>query len=240
MANENGLILRDASTAALLGVIANGGEKVSFGSDFGGEFGGDFDASYGAEDFGAEDFGVEEYFGAEITKAPPVVQAMARKAVAMQKKAQQTVRAASATLGRDRILNPNMHSTSKIEHYLFALQSTTALPVWGTASQVTFSDNPKVEIRPQRLLTNVETPGLLIITNVTVTNLETNIGSGSEDASWFGPKSVGTRLDFPTIEPSMRLAVVGNWGAYVAPSYIPTVQYPLCIGVIGPAKMAGK
>lgn len=234
MARENDLVLRDTATAALIGSLP-GQASANFGNDFGDEFGGD---EFGGDEFGGDDFGADALeFGAEAIKSVPQAQALVKKAASAVRSANAAKKKVESRAG---LLNPNRGSTLKVERYLMSLSNTGTAPTWGAASTQNFGDTPKVTFRPKRLISNVAWPGLFIVSNITVTNIEANVGNGGIDASWFGSNAFDTALDLPAINPSQRLTVVGAWGTYVPPSYVPAASFPLALGAIGPAKMAGN
>lgn len=169
-----------------------------------------------------DEFGYDGDFGAEAAQAQLQASAQATQAY------------------RTGILNPNQGLGHKVERYIFPLASTTAAPTWGIASSYTFSDQPKVRFRPQRFTVNVPCEGVAYLSQIEVSNVTVSVGNGIVDCAMFGPRAVGLSLDLPTIDPSQRVNVNGNWTAFVPAGYVPGVAFALTAAFTGPATMAGK
>ncbi len=229
--------MRDPALAALVGAIAGSdfGSEASFGADFGddmhGDFGDDMHGDFGSDmhgDFGSDMHG--DFGAAASTPTPQQSMALWHRARA----------AKMATNRRVRHLFPNAGSSVAIEEFSFPL-NPPANPVFGVAGATNMTNNPDVTIRPQRIVFNLPSLGLYIISEVKTANVGCLVGgAGTQDAGMFGPNSVGVRLSCPTLTPQNRLTILGNWTALVpAGGFVNGVAYPLGATAIGPAKMAG-
>lgn len=225
--NANQLSMRDPALGALLGLIggADFGHEAEidvgadFGADFGyndfspigAEFGNDFDpyaamgAEFGSFDWGSEGFGAE--FGAA---APPSAQTLVKLQKAAMAKAQKTARRAS-------LLEPNKGSAVKVERYSFGLSQALVV---GTAAAIVLAGNPSVDIRPQRICTNVPGPNYVYLTLIQVANVVVTVGNGVEDASDYANVAVSTMLDLPTLSTQTPARVTGNYFGFVPASYV--------------------
>jgi hypothetical protein len=207
--------MRDPAAAALLGLVAIGGsnfgsEHSSFGADFGyGDFspmGSDgTDLMVGAEFGGGDDWGVD--FGAAAGAPSP------QQLLALHKK---NVAKAQATNRRASLLEPNKFSDIKVERYSFGLSQAITI---GTPVAIALSGNPSVDIRPQRICTNVPGPNFVFLNLIQVANVVT-VGNGVEDANDYAANAVGTILDLPTLSTQTPARVTGNYLGFVPPAYV--------------------
>jgi hypothetical protein len=202
--NAQQLSLRDPAAAALLGII-NG---ASFGADFGyGDFspmGDEMGADFGDE-WGA-DFG-----DATVASAPAPT---AAQLVALHRR---NVQRSVVSSKRAALLEPNKHSDVKVERYSFGLSQAIVI---GTAVGITLSGNPSVDIRPQRICTNVPGPNFVFLTLIQVANVVVTVGNGVEDANDYAAHAVGTILDLPTLSTQTPARVSGNYFGFVPPAYV--------------------
>lgn len=223
--NAGDLAFRDPAFAAMMGVGPS-----SFGDDdVHGDGFGEVDPHMGDDPFNGDSFG----------GAPAPTQAQA--AAAWQKL--QAARARGHR--RANLLEPNSGSSKKIERYTFAIPMTapSALGItMGTQATVTFSGNPKVRIRPQRMVTNINEPFILFLTSFQVSNVDAQVGGGSVDAWIYNPNAQGVMQDFPTVEPAIPVTVNGSYTGATFGGFAPSppVQFPLSLAFIGPADMAGS
>jgi hypothetical protein len=139
----------------------------------------------------------------------------------------------SITRQRERLLEPNKGSTTKVERYTFSVsQDVTA----GTASTISVSNQPDTTIRPQRVTCNAPTPGFFIIDSIRVANVNVTVG-GVVDAFDFNANGVGQSLDMPTLSPSNKLSVSGGYTGLI-PSFLSSGNtYKLIVSVKGPASI---
>lgn len=210
--NAQQLSLRDPAAAALLGIIqgANFGVETSqFGADFGygdfspmgDEMGADFGDEWGA-DFGA----------AAALAAAPAPSSQQLVALHRQKVARNVVSAKRAAL-----LEPNKHSDVKVERYSFGLSQAIVI---ATSVAISLTGNPSVDIRPQRICTNVPGPNFVFLTLIQVANVVVTVGNGVEDANDYAANAVGTILDLPTLSTQTPARVTGNYLGFVPPAYV--------------------
>lgn len=234
--NANQLSMRDPAMAALLGIIPGadfGGESydLDVGADFGADFGGgnDFSPVGSDVDMGA-DFGSFEWageqalaaYGADFgAAARPAAAPSAAQFLAMQKtiatlQGQMKAKAAK-TAQRGSLLEPNKGSNVKIERYSFGLSQALVV---GTAAAIVLAGNPSVDIRPQRICTNVPGPNYVFLTLIQVANVVVTVGTGVEDASDYANVAVATMLDLPTLSTQTPARVTGNYFGFVPASYV--------------------
>jgi len=213
------LALRDPALAALVGALP--------GDNFGVEFGDDFD-DYGTEF--ADPYGADAPAGAmgpvstAAIPAPTPQQAMAlwRSHHANMQRSQR----------RGLLLEPNKGSSVKIERYVFSVSQVLTLGSGG-AGAVIASNNPDVTIRPQRVSTNAPTPSFVLLDNIKVANVSVVVG-GLVDAFDFNANGVGQTLDMPTLTPSNRASVSGEYTG-LAPSPFSTGSFTFIVSFKGPA-----
>ena len=220
--NSMQLSMRDPAAAALLGLIggANFGHEMSeYGADFGADFGyNDFSpvgADFGAFNWAGEasygnDFDPYAAMGADFGAAAPSAQqlvAMRNAAVAKAKK----------TASRASLLEPNKGSAVKVERYSFGLSQALVV---GTAAAIVLAGNPSVDLRPQRICTNVPGPNYVYLTLIQVANVVVTVGSGVEDASDYANVAVSTMLDLPTLSTQTPARVTGNYFGFVPATYV--------------------
>src|SRR5579872_845210 len=222
------LAMRDPALAALMGAISGddfGNEGFSPSSyspdtDF------DVDANFG--DFSASDpsrLGVRMGadfgwggFGADMTpeavKMLPIIAAGGSPSIPKPTNAQEVQQVwnahhAKAAIGMQRasLLDPNAHSTVKVERYPFSINITLAL---GTPSAFNSTLQPTTRIRPQRVVFNAPTVGFCLISTIQISNVNVVIGA-SEDAFTYSAGAQGVMLDLPTLDTSYRATVTGNY-----------------------------
>lgn len=218
--NSAQLAMRDPAAAAMLGLVAMAGANFGSESDFGAEFGyGDFspmgndgtDLMVGAEfgdDWGAE-FGVAAKAAAAVAKTPSPQQLLALY--------QQQLAKAAATTQRAKLLEPNKNSAVKIERYSFGLSQAIVI---ATPVAIALAGNPSVDIRPQRICTNVPGPNFVFLNLIQVANVVVTVGTGVEDANDYAADAVGTILDLPTLSTQTPARVTGNYLGFVPASYV--------------------
>jgi hypothetical protein len=227
--NARALASRDPALAAIMGAYGRTG--ADFGDDYGAEIDPHMgrDVAYGEID-GEFDGEFDGDFGAGPTPTPTA-------AIALWKQA----RAARAR-GRRRVglLEPNMGSRAKIERYSFALPVQTIV-VNGVAAPYSTSGTPKVDFRPQRLLLNPPTRGFLLITTTEVSNVNSQVGTGSFDAAFFVENAQGVMMDWPKLSPAQPATITGLYTGLIPAGFStsPPANYPLTATLIGPATMAG-
>lgn len=218
--NSQQLALRDPAAMAMLGLIGAqgadfGNDFVDAGAEFGAEFGyGDFspmgndgtDLMVGAEFGDDSDWGAE-FGAAKAGPSPAQLMALYRKELA---KAKNTNKRAS-------LLEPNKHSNVKVERYSFGLSQAITI---GTAVAISLSGNPSVDIRPQRICTNVPGPNFAFLSLIQVANVVVTVGPGVEDANDYAADAVGTILDLPTLSTQTPARVTGNYLGFVPSAYV--------------------
>lgn len=228
-AQASDLVLRDPALASLTGALPGSdfGAESSFGSDEGG-FGFGADA-YG---FGADGYG----FGAGAP--PPHPAAMAHPAAPPPPNQQALMNLwhhhhmqNAHTSHRKLILNPNMHSTEKIERYTFSLKTTLTL---GTPGPINATKQPDTEIRGQRILMNAPCYGFAEISTLQMANVNVVVGD-PEDAYNYSALAQGVHLDLPTLQPANRATVAGTYSGITPPPFSIGAPYSFITTLQGPA-----
>lgn len=229
------LAMRDPASAALFGIIPSGsfGGESSFGNDWAGDVGFGFGDDHG--------FG----FGAAAPPPPHLAHHAAHPAHGAGNPTAQQAMAlwhkhhtqAAHTAHREMILEPNKHSTLKIERYRFPLNMNIVL---GSPLAINMSSQPDCKIRPQRLTSNAPVPMFATLSEIKVANVAVTIGGGnSVDAFEFNANGQGQEMDLPTIEPSNKATVVGQYNGLVPPGFLGGSSVLFVLSFTGPSTMAG-
>jgi hypothetical protein len=240
------LAMRDPAQAAFYGIT---------GSDMGYE--GDEAASYeepvlytgGESDFGVDfgddenyDQGVTEFAGDTQFGGPPPPAAAPHHAAAAHHGATPQGRAIIAAHLRKQahrdhramLLEPNKYSDLKVERYSFSIVTTiTAL---GTAGALSGSNSPDVNFRPQRVTSNVVSPGMVLISDARVANVSFTVG-GMIDAWQWNANAVGQHLDVPTLTPANKASFSGTYTNLVPSPLSGTGSYTFILAFSGPSSI---
>ncbi len=187
---------------------------IETGADFG------MDAPYPGDFNG--DFGYD--FGAEPTP---------QEALELWRKQQGQV-----ATGRAAYLKPNAGYAEKIQRYAFTI-APAANPAFGVAAALLMQGNPRVTIRPQRVVSNVPAPGLATFATLEIANVNAFVGAGATDGFVFNANGTGVSLDLPTITPAYPVSVTGAWLALVPAGYVQGAAFPISMTFLGPADMVG-
>jgi len=224
--SSKNLALRDPALAALMGAI----DGSDFGSDDDESFGmGHYGFEFGGFEFG-DDYGAEpdhrqfkrpQGGGGAMVPAPQVAAALWAK----------HVKQTAHTENRQRLIEPNRGSATKVERYQFSVNQALVL---GVAAALSASGQPDTNIRPQRVTMNAPAPGFATISEIKVANVSVTVG-GTADAFDFGANGVGQSLDMPTLSPANRATVLGNYTGFVPPGYVGGAAYLFCASFKGPA-----
>lgn len=204
------LAMRDPASAAIMGVMA--------GSDFGADFGGDFGDD---DDFGA-DFGDEGSWGAE--PASPAHHHLARQR--------------AHTDARALLLNPNKHSTVKVEGYSFPINASAPF-VLGTASGFTGTSQPNARIRPTTAVSNVSFGNMVMLTQIQVANVNAIIGQ-IDDAVTYSFLTMGKHIKLPPCDMSTRASIGGNYQGAIPTGFATSGSWLFTLTLMGPAALAGN
>jgi hypothetical protein len=239
------LAMRDPALAALMGVVGSDfgiePELLGGAADFGGtgynggpDFGDDENAyDMGYTDIGHEGsfggdsmFGYSANFGADPSNGATHPATAAIVAQHVQKTKHRNARAL--------LLEPNKYSDLKVERYTFAVNTTiTAL---GTSGTLSGSNSPDVNFRPQRVVANVVSPGMVTITDGRIANVSFTVG-GSIDAWQWNANAVGVHLDVPTLTPANKVTFVGNYSGLVPSPLSGTGAFTFVLSFTGPASI---
>lgn len=247
--DANELAMRDPAAAALFGVIGSdfgneshalvrapqaepvlytGPDMADFGVDFG-----DDEYDMGFTDIGV-DFGVDFGQDAPATSTAVVQAAAAQHGATPQGRAiiAQHMQKQQHRNARAMLLEPNKYSDIKVERYTFSINATiTAL---GTAGALSGSNSPDVNFRPQRVTSNVVSPGMVTLSDIRVANVSFTVG-GIIDAWQFNANAVGQHLDVPTLTPANKATFSGSYSGLVPSPLSGTGTYPFILSFTGPA-----
>ena len=248
------LAMRDPAQAAFYGITGSdmgyeGDESASYEepvlytggeADFGVDFGDDFDSeSYdgGFTDIGV-DFGGDSQFGGP--PAPPA--AAPHHAAAAHHGATPQGRAIIAAHLRKQahrdhramLLEPNKYSDLKVERYSFSI--VTTISALGTSQALSGSNSPDVNFRPQRVTSNVVSPGMVLISDARVANVSFTVG-GMIDAWQWNANAVGQHLDVPTLTPANKASFSGTYTNLVPSPLSGTGSYTFILAFSGPSSI---
>jgi len=227
--NAKDLAMRDPALAALVGAQtgADFGRDSSFGNE--GFFAWDAPGAdyYGYSKVGAEGFFAGN-FGADASVPKPTPEQALALWNAHHAQARETAR-------REGILNPNAGSSKKIERYSLSIRQNLTV---GTASTFTVTKNPQTELRPQRVVTNVSSPGFVIVDDVKIANVSVMMGDGM-DAQMLANDSWGVQYDLPTLSPANGVTVSAEQSTAVPDGFETSDVFPFLIAFLGPSSMAG-
>ena len=125
-----------------------------------------------------------------------------------------------ATAKREREINPNRDSDTKVEIYILGLSNQKL--VEGQPAHFHVVSIPSVIFRPKELRINVTKPGILFIKNILVANINACIGGGFgvqtidgnnflqdhwTDAYDYHASCTAIPFDLPTMSPANRMMV---------------------------------
>jgi len=220
------LALRDPAAAAAFGIMPGASVGSDFGNDWAGDVGFGDDMGFG---FGAAAPSPHPAAHAASVPRPTEAQAMAL----WHKHHMQ----AAHTAHREMLIDPNKHSTVKIEKYVFPLNQVLT---FGTAVAISMSAQPDTKIRPQRVTSNAPVPMMILLTEIKVANVSVTVGAGSgEDAYAFNANGQGQELSLPTLEPSNKATVLGTYGGLTPPGFLLGGTATFVVSFKGPSTMAG-
>ncbi len=213
------LAMRDPAYAALMGGLPQ--DHFGAESDFGSP---DVSQSLG---FG---FGLD--YGAEPAMLAPAKMHPAHVAAALQEHAMRSAH----TSRREALLDPNQHSTTKVERYSFSLNQAITLGTALTGFNV--NSQPTADIRPQRVIMNAPVSNFVIVTGLLIANVNVFIGS-NEDAVNYNNMAQGVMLDLPTLRTQFRATCTGNYTGLIPPGFANGFAFTFIVTLQGPAVLAG-
>lgn len=217
------LALRDLAAAAAFGIVP--GAAADMGADFGNDWAGDM----GYDDHGLAGFGAAPAAAPVSVPRPTEQQAMAL----WHKHHTQLAH----TAHREALIDPNKHSSVKIEKYVFPLNQAI---VFGTAAAIQMSSQPDTRIRPKRITSNAPVPMMILLTEIKVANVSVTVGAGNgEDAYAFNANGQGQEMDLPTLEPSNKATVLGLYSGLTPPGFLLGGTATFVVSFKGPSTMAG-
>ncbi len=223
--NSAALAQRDPARASLLGAIAGatfGVDRARQPSRFGRDpqFGGD--VQFGNDN--PWDGGRGYNFGADGGMPAPTP-------AAMQNAWMNHVKQSAANQRREQLLEPNKDVSAKVERY--AMPTSQAITIGTALNPFTMTNNPSVNIRPSRVVSNCPCPAFVFLTRMSVANVNVLVGSGFQDAWDYAAEAQGTSLDIPTLTPSNPITVTGQYTGLVPPSYNNALATYFCLTFIG-------
>lgn len=222
------LIRRDPARAAMVGALGSdfGHDSSSFGGDY--DFSGDDDDDDFSGDDDDDDMGYD--FAGEFGRRRPKKRPMRSTAMAKW----QEMKMKTAT--RAAMLAPNKGSEIDVERYVFTVSENITL---GTAvAFTTLTGSPDTRIRPQRVTMNAPTQMYAFISGIRVANVNVTVGAGIEDAFNYNANGVGQSLDMPTLRPSNRATITGNYTGFVPPGFVGGTATTFTASFRGPSTLA--
>jgi len=224
--------MRSPATAALLGVF----EGADFGADFGGFGGfgieGDLHAAAQSVAMERSDWRHGNVGNARVLANDAAhLRMSSRQIEQLRKDEQREATLASRERARLDMLDPNEGLAVKISRYSFSLNQNLVI---GTATGILATLQPDTKIRPQRVVMNAPCYGFITVTTIKVANVSVLVG-GSEDAFTYSATSVGIHLDMPTLDPSNRATVQGNYAGLAPPPFAVGYAYLFVTTLQGPA-----
>ena len=226
------LALREPARTALMG----GFDGADFGEDFGG-FGGfgiegnltDANQSTG---LAARDWRQgHTHNAALLTKDANALRRDNEQILHWQRQERQMASREAREQSRLDMLDPNEGLATKVARYSFSLNQPLVI---GTPAGINATLQPDTKIRPQRVIMNVTTPGMILVTTIKVANVSVLVGA-SEDAYTYGATAVGVHLDMPTLDPSNRATVQGAYGGLVPTPFAVGYVFTFVATFQGPA-----
>lgn len=145
---------------------------------------------------------------------------------------------AASTEGRTMLLDPNRHSTVKVERYSFSFSPAAALAL-GTASALgTFTANPSTSIKGQRVVTNAPAAGFVTLDSLQIANVNVFVGT-TEDAYTYNQGAQNVVLDLPRLDPQNRATASGDYTGMLPVGYSSGQPFKFVITLQGPSTLAG-
>ena len=224
--------MREPATAALMGVLGT----ADFGQDFGGFGGFGVDGDLGAASASAamerHDWRTGATHNAGIlARDVGQLRMSSRQIEQLRRDEHREATLASRERARLDMLDPNEGLAVKISRYSFSLNQQLTI---GTAVGILATLQPDTKIRPQRVVMNAPCYGFITVTTIKVANVSVLVG-GSEDAFTYSATSVGIHLDMPTLDPSNRATVQGNYAGLAPPPFATGYPYLFVTTLQGPA-----
>lgn len=143
-----------------------------------------------------------------------------------------------STENRTLLLDPNRHSTVKVERYSFSFSPTAAL-VLGTASnQGSYTQQPSASIKGERIVMNAPQENFVFVQSLQIANVNVIIG-GQEDANTYSGRSQGVYLALPRLDPQNRATAASNYTGSLPPGFTGGASYTFVVTLQGPATLAG-
>jgi hypothetical protein len=165
---------------------------------------------------------------------PAAHPAVIHAAIASHPAVQYANRMRGHTRNREMLLEPNRDSTTKVERFVFAISDVVA--ALGTGQAISLRDTPDTNIRPQRVTMNAVSPGMFLISQIRVGNVDASVG-GDVDAWDFNANGQGQSLDMPTLKTSTKVTVSGTYTGLVPSPLTGTGPYTFTVSFKGPATL---
>jgi hypothetical protein len=225
--NSRQLAMRDPALAAIMGVSTGARAQADFGTDYGVHFGG----SRPRVSFG-DDGAAAHLAAAQMTgPAHPAHPMNPANQGAMMKMWNDKIAAESDTTARMRIIDPNANSTIKINRYSFSLNQDVVL---GTPLlNFDISGSPPTNLRPERVTMNSPTFGMFLINEMKVANV--SVADGTFDAAENNQVGIGQEYEMPTLTPSNKARVQGQYTGLTPPPFALGASYKFITTFKGPS-----
>ena len=138
------------------------------------------------------------------------------------------------SIERKLILDPNGGQVLKLGKYSFGLAVGIKI---GTAAGVYQTGSPATTLRVKKIVINVPCPGFLYLSTLLTANVATTVG-GVEDAWAYSAQSC-VEVDYPTLSPSQKVTLSGNYTGLVLRPYRRGADYQITATLFGPSTIAG-
>src|SRR5208337_876784 len=132
-------------------------------------------------------------------------------------------------------LDPNHGQTLKLGGYSFGL--TQAITI-GIAVGLFMSDSPACTLRTKRVVMNAPGVGFATVSNLLIANVATTIG-GAEDAFAYSATSFSNEVDYPTLPPSQKATMTGNYTGFAPAPLFNGQSYTFSVRFSGVSTIAG-
>jgi len=240
--NMQEMVRRDPALAVLMGAIAGTSFGYSAPSPLARVAGRPLPSAGFGDDMGfgypGMGFGDEAGYGFGKGHAHPAHAAHAAHPAAHKHAAAAHHQVTHGTEARTLMLDPNQHSTVKVERYSFSFSPTTALVLGAASNQGTYTQQPSASIKGQRVVMNAPQENFVFIQGLQIANVNVIIG-GQEDANTYSGRSQGVHLDLPRLDPQNRATASSSYTGSLPPGFTAGANYIFVVTLQGPATLAG-
>jgi hypothetical protein len=256
--NVNSLAMRRPALAALLGILPSEGHfgsEPTFGNEFGlddeleGEFGFGDEGQLNAASMGDHSFARNQIARGDVRQIDVNRDAfrnlvgqrnMLRSDLTSDQRklnhlAQLRDRREERAVAHQMRLDPNHGQSLKLGTYSFGLSQAITI---GIAVGLFMSDSPACTLRTKRVVMNAPGVGFATVSNLLIANVATTIG-GAEDAFAYSAQSFSNEVDYPTLPPSQKATMTGNYTGFAPAPLFNGQSYTFSVRFSGTSTIAG-